>query len=99
MYALTFNVHLGWFDLHDPHWKKAGQIRLTLIFTAKDAIAIKDPEYSSYKSPGKYFPPRKNCKVTLYQDADTPSESRQVRKHSKIFKEILITKVYQYFHS
>ena len=68
----------GWFDLHDPNWKKAGQIRMTLVFTAKSDIAIKDPEYSTYKTPETYFPSRPNCKVRLYQDADTPPGSDQV---------------------
>ena len=50
-----------------------------MVFTPKDAMAIKDPEYSSFKAPDNYFSPRANCRVTLYQDGDTPPGSIQVK--------------------
>ena len=50
-----------------------------MVFTPKDAMAIKDPEYSTFKAPDNYFSPRANCRVTLYQDGDTPPGSIQVK--------------------
>ena len=68
----------GWFDLRTAGGKSAGQIEMSVVFTPKDDIATKDPDYATHKAPDSYFLCRPNCKLTLYQDADTPKSAKQV---------------------
>ena len=71
-----------WFDL-DNNGEACGRIKLSVQFFPKD-----EEDRLSKDVPDAYFPVRKNNRLTLYQDADTP-QAPQVN----IFKTILQIKI------
>ena len=68
----------GWFNLHKSNFDPAGQIEMSLTFTPISYLGKYDPKYESMECASTYFPMRRNCRLTLYQDADTPQNGRQV---------------------
>ena len=55
----------GWFDLLNGE-ESCGQIHVSVQYIPKNDLNEESHELDSY------FPPRENCKMILYQDADTP---------------------------
>ena len=55
----------GWFDLLNGE-ESCGQIHISIQYIAKNDLNEESHELDSY------FQPRENCKMILYQDADTP---------------------------
>ena len=56
----------GWFDILDGE-SPMGRINIAVQYVPKDAL-----EEESHALEDGYFPPRDDCRLVMYQDADTP---------------------------